>query len=147
MRAYVYDLFSEYAANGTPVMQPMFYTFPADLNCTAPGVVEDQFMFGPKLLVAPIYTNGTVDGVSGTARSVYLPALPAGETWTNVYTLKVHDAKAAQMLTVESDRAAFPLFTRAAHPSEIFAGPTSPLPGFWAAAAKGRGSGAGRDEA
>ena len=45
-------------------------------------------MFGPRVLVAPITANCTADGLSCTSRHVYLPPLPGGEVWTNVFTNK-----------------------------------------------------------
>ncbi|KAJ5375230.1 Aldolase-type TIM barrel [Penicillium concentricum] len=40
--------------NGTPLMRPLFLEFPDDLNTYA---VDTQYMFGPNLLIAPVFTE------------------------------------------------------------------------------------------
>ena len=39
---------------GTPLMRPLFLEFPEDLNTYA---LDTQYMFGPNLLVAPVFTE------------------------------------------------------------------------------------------
>jgi alpha-D-xyloside xylohydrolase len=39
---------------GTPLMRPLFLEFPEDLNTYA---IDTQYMFGPNLLVAPVFTE------------------------------------------------------------------------------------------
>ena len=56
-----------------PLMRPMAYAFPADARCAG---IDDEYMFGDSLLIAPV----TAPGV--TSREVYLPA---GE-WFDFYT-------------------------------------------------------------
>ena len=43
------------AEKGTPPMRPLFFDFPDDPACAS---VDDQFMFGPDLLVAPVLQQG-----------------------------------------------------------------------------------------
>ena len=43
------------SAKGTPPMRPLFFDFPDDDDCNA---MDDQFMFGPDLLVAPVLHSG-----------------------------------------------------------------------------------------
>ena len=58
--------------NGTPVMRSMFVEFPDDPTCRT---LDRQYMFGPNLLVAPVFTySGDVE--------YYLPA----GVWTNWFT-------------------------------------------------------------
>ncbi|MET9250092.1 alpha-xylosidase [Nonomuraea sp. NPDC003709] len=58
--------------SGTPVMRPMAMEFPGDRNAAH---LDTQYMFGPDLLVAPVFTSdGTVE--------LYLP----DGTWTNYLT-------------------------------------------------------------
>lgn len=69
---YVYQTGLEPHENGTPVMRSMFLEFPDD---PAARPLDRQYMFGPSLLVAPVFTySGEVE---------YF--LPAG-TWTNWFT-------------------------------------------------------------
>ena len=58
---------------GDPLMRPMFYDYPDDPRCWA---VDDQYMFGPDLLVAPVTDAGVSE------RSVYLPQGIWCDAWT-----------------------------------------------------------------
>jgi alpha-D-xyloside xylohydrolase len=64
---------------GTPPMRPLMYDFPEDEKAWN---IEDEFMFGPDILVAPVLYEGA------RARKVYLPK---GASWKNAYTGKCHD--------------------------------------------------------
>jgi alpha-D-xyloside xylohydrolase len=62
----------EATQHGTPVLRPMPFEFPHD---PAVGHLDRQYMLGPDLLVAPVFTaDGSVD--------VYIPA----GTWTHYLT-------------------------------------------------------------
>jgi alpha-D-xyloside xylohydrolase len=61
---------------GTPPMRPLFFDFPTDAGCAA---IDDEFLFGPDILVAPVLEYGA------RKRKVYLPA---GTTWTDTWTDK-----------------------------------------------------------
>ena len=50
---YVYQLGLQLHANGTPVMRSMFVEFPDDPACRT---LDRQYMFGPSMLVAPVFT-------------------------------------------------------------------------------------------
>jgi alpha-D-xyloside xylohydrolase len=65
MRPYVRGLMSAAHTRGSPIIRPLFYDFPADNQAWG---VEDAYMFGPDVLVAPILFEGQ------RAREVYLPA-------------------------------------------------------------------------
>jgi len=65
LRDYTRELMRQAHVSGTPVIRPCFYDFPDDSSCWE---VEDQYMYGPKYLVAPILSAGQ------TSRDVYLPA-------------------------------------------------------------------------
>lgn len=71
LRPYIRSLMASAHQKGTPVMRPLFYEFPADAETWE---IEDQYMFGPDILVAPILEQGL------RTRSVYLPY---GSTWRN----------------------------------------------------------------
>jgi alpha-D-xyloside xylohydrolase len=64
MRPYVRSLMSAAHERGSPIIRPLFYDFPADDQAWD---IEDAYMFGPDVLVAPILFEGQ------RARDVYLP--------------------------------------------------------------------------
>ncbi len=74
MRPYITRLMREAHELGSPVMRPLFYDFPQDSPCWQ---CEDQYMFGPDVLVAPVMYAKTFQ------REVYLPA---GETWIDFWS-------------------------------------------------------------
>ena len=51
MRPYVRQIMEEAHEKGTPAMRPLFYDFPEDKKAWD---IEDEYMFGPDLLVAPV---------------------------------------------------------------------------------------------
>jgi alpha-D-xyloside xylohydrolase len=57
LRSYIAELAVNASATGAPPMRPLFYDFPKD---AAAWHVDDQYMFGPKYLVAPVTQLGTV---------------------------------------------------------------------------------------
>lgn len=61
---YFYNLFREASLTGAPVMRPLVWHYPDD---AATFNLNDQFMVGPNLLIAPILAPGL------KARAVYLP--------------------------------------------------------------------------
>lgn len=73
---YIYTAFMQSCADGLPVQRPLV------LDCQydrAARDVDDEYLFGPHLLVAPVHEAGT------TARQVYLPA----GTWHHWHTGEV----------------------------------------------------------
>lgn len=79
MRDYTRRLMTEAHEKGTPVMRTMFYEFPHDEMCWN---IEDAYMYGDKLLVAPILEAGA------SGRMVYLPR---GASWKDCDTDRVYD--------------------------------------------------------
>ena len=65
MKPYLKQVMREASENGSPVMRAMFYEFPEDARC---WTADEQYMFGPKYLVAPVLYEGM------RSREVYLPA-------------------------------------------------------------------------
>ncbi len=61
---YLYSVFMRSTETGEPVQRPLLFDFQQD---SAARAVNDQFLCGPHLLVAPVVTPGT------TERRVYLP--------------------------------------------------------------------------
>ncbi len=62
---YIKSLYEQAAENGSPLIRTMFYEFPDDERCWE---LQDQYMFGSELLVAPIFKLNEFE------RDVYLPA-------------------------------------------------------------------------
>ena len=65
MKDYIKSLFDEASENGSPLIRTMFYEFPQDRQCWE---LQDQYMFGSRYLVAPIFRLNQFE------RDVYLPA-------------------------------------------------------------------------
>ena len=65
MHDYIRDLYAEAHESGAPLIRTMFYEFPDDPVCWE---TEDQYMFGSRFLVAPVFALDRFE------REVYLPA-------------------------------------------------------------------------
>eukprot|EP00937_MAST-01D_sp_MAST-1D-sp2_P006861 g6861.t1 len=74
LRGYVQQLNNESVATGMPMMRAMALAFPHDALCASDGV-EQQYMFGADWLIAPVTAE------NATSWDVYLPQLPAGDSW------------------------------------------------------------------
>jgi alpha-D-xyloside xylohydrolase len=83
---------------GTPPMRPLFFDFPEDARSWD---IDDQMMFGPDYLAAPILEAGVRN------RKVYLPA---GSSWRNGWSDAEHQG--GQWIEVEAPLAQIPLFLR-----------------------------------
>jgi alpha-D-xyloside xylohydrolase len=79
-------------------MRPLFLEYPADPTSYE---VEDQYLLGRDLLVAPVLEAGAC------RRNVYLPL---GSTWTDSWTGEVHDG--GRMLQADAPLERIPLFLR-----------------------------------
>lgn len=64
MKPYIMELMKATHGKGTPVMRPLFYDVPSDMESWD---IEDEYMFGPDVLVSPVLYTGE------TERKVYLP--------------------------------------------------------------------------
>lgn len=84
---------------GTPPMRPLFFDFPDDEACWA---VEDQFMLGPDLLVAPVLHKGA------RSRGVYLPV---GAAWSDAWTGETFEG--GQQIEADAPLERIPLYLRA----------------------------------
>jgi alpha-D-xyloside xylohydrolase len=98
LRPYVMKQMKNAHDAGTPPMRPLFFDFPEDAKSWE---VEDEFMFGPDILVAPVLSAGA------RSRSVYLPA---GATWRDAYTGKVHES--GSTIEREAPLEVIPLFLK-----------------------------------
>jgi alpha-D-xyloside xylohydrolase len=61
---YILEHMREASRSGTPVMRPLFFDFPHDERAYD---IDDQFMFGPDIMVAPVTEYG------GRSRRLYVP--------------------------------------------------------------------------
>lgn len=64
LRPYITKIMREAHENGSPLMRPLFYDFPDDQKSWD---IEDEYMFGPDILVCPVLQEGK------RSREVYLP--------------------------------------------------------------------------
>jgi alpha-D-xyloside xylohydrolase len=79
LRPYVGPLMAEASRTGLPPMRPVFVDFPDDQRTWD---CDDQYMFGPDLLVCPVTSHGA------RSRRVWLPA---GTRWRDAWTGELHD--------------------------------------------------------
>lgn len=106
LRPYIRDCMKAASESGAPVMRPLFYDFPEDKDSWE---IEDAYMFGPDLLVAPVMEEGV------TERSVYLPK---GAAWKDAYTKKTYEG--GQRVTVPAPIDIIPVFMRDGKEFEIY---------------------------
>jgi alpha-D-xyloside xylohydrolase len=98
LRPYIHEQMRAAARSGLPPMRPLFVDYPDDPEAWR---VEDQFLFGPDLLIAPVLEPGA------TARDVYLPA---GSAWVAAGRGSRHEGGTTIRVTVSPDR--IPVFAR-----------------------------------
>jgi alpha-D-xyloside xylohydrolase len=79
LRPYLHEQLDRAASEGLPAMRPLFVDFPDDERS---WTVDDQLMFGPDVLVAPVLEAG------GRSREVYLPP---GTRWTHAWSGRTYD--------------------------------------------------------
>lgn len=96
MRPYTEKTMTQAHEKGTPVMRPLFYGYPQDSQAWE---VEDQYLYGDDILVAPVMYAGRI------SRKVYLPE---GAVWTNVWTRE--EFMGGQTILVDAPLDSIPLF-------------------------------------
>jgi len=82
---------------GLPIVRPLFLEHPNDARAAG---IEDQYLLGPEVLVAPVLRPGV------TERRVYLPA----GRWTDYWTGR--RLRGGRWITAEAPRQIIPLFVR-----------------------------------
>ena len=97
LRPYVRGLMKEAHEKGTPVMRPLFYDFPDDPKTWE---IEDQYMFGSDILVAPILYADERE------RTLYLPK----GSWKHLFTGEVYEGGTAVTVAAPLDQ--LPVFER-----------------------------------
>ena len=80
-------------------MRPLFFDFPEDQACAS---IDDEFLFGPDLLVAPVLTEGA------RGREIYLPT---GTSWSDAWSGQNYEG--GQHLVAEAPLERIPLYLRA----------------------------------
>ena len=98
LRPYVRECMRAASETGAPVMRPLFYDFPEDEHCWE---VEDSYLFGPDLLVAPVMEAGARE------RQIYLPA---GTGWRDAFTKQEYEG--GQTVTVPAPLDVIPVMIR-----------------------------------
>ena len=106
LRPYIRECMKEASENGSPIMRPMFYDFYEDKTAWE---TEDQYMFGPDILVAPVMEEGVSE------RAVYLPK---GEVWTESYTGKKYEG--GQTVSAAAPIDIIPVFIRGEKTYKIY---------------------------
>jgi alpha-D-xyloside xylohydrolase len=96
---YIYSLAGAAYHNDGTIMRGLVMDFSND---TAVVNLADQYLFGPSLLVNPVYNYGQ------RLREVYLPK---GAGWYNFYTGQYHDG--GKQITAEAAYERMPLFVKA----------------------------------
>jgi alpha-glucosidase (family GH31 glycosyl hydrolase) len=103
---------------GLPIMRHLFLAYPSDRQVYG---LDDEYLLGPDLLVAPVITPGA------TSRSVYLPAGTWLDAWTGVAL------RGGGWVTVAAPLERVPLFVRGgallpflAQPGDTLAPATDP---------------------
>jgi alpha-D-xyloside xylohydrolase len=98
MRPYIMAQMRVAHEKGIPPVRPLFVDFPSD---AASWAVEDEYMFGPDLLVAPVLS------AQARSRKVYLP----GDcSWVNAWTDQ--NLSGGQWIDAEAPLEQIPLFLR-----------------------------------
>jgi len=98
LRPYIHKQMRTAARTGLSPMRPLFVDYPDD---SMAWEVDDEFLFGPDILVAPITPPGQ------RTRSVYLPA---GVRWLDTVSGQILDGGATVMVDAPIER--IPVFTR-----------------------------------
>jgi alpha-glucosidase len=94
---YLYAAFLEASTSGAPVQRPLVFDFQDDALAAA---IDDEFMLGDALLVAPVLVAGAA------ARLVYLPR----GSWLEWHTGRLHDG--GRVFEVNAPIGRTPLFVR-----------------------------------
>lgn len=94
---YNYTLAYQQASAGKPLMSPLYYYYSSD---TAALTVQDEYMWGPNLLVAPVIEKGVKE------RTVYLPK----GRWLNIFNAQVYEG--GKRVTLPVNLSSIPVFMK-----------------------------------
>lgn len=98
LRPYIMEQMLLAHKKGTPPQRALFFDFPDDEGCVN---VDDQFLLGPDILVAPVLHEGA------RKRDLYLPA---GTDWTDAWTEE--KLKGGQWITADAPLEKIPVYLR-----------------------------------
>ncbi len=104
MRPYVRQIMEAAHEKGTPAMRPLFYDFPEDKKAWE---IEDEYMFGPDLLVAPVLYEEQRE------RTLYLPE----GLWRNINDDQEYQG--GKEITVAAPLDQLPVFAKAGKLTEL----------------------------
>jgi alpha-D-xyloside xylohydrolase len=99
LRPYIMDQMRIAHEKGISPMRPLFLDFPNESTCYS---IEDEYMFGPELLVAPVLE------ANAQSRKVYLPA---NTIWKDAWTGEQYEGR--QWIDVPVRLQTIPLFLKA----------------------------------
>lgn len=106
LRPYIRECMERAHTKGEPVMRPLFFDFCTDLKSWD---IDDEYMFGPDILVAPVLSEGA------ESRKVYLPG---GVKWRESSTGRVYDG--GQTASANAPIDIIPVFIRDGKDIEIY---------------------------
>ena len=98
LRPYIMEQMKLAHKKGIPVIRPLFFNFPSDPKTYD---IEDEFMFGPDILVAPILNQGDRN------RKIYLPS---HARWLDPHSSIVFDG--GQSILVDAPLERIPVFLK-----------------------------------
>lgn len=98
LRPYIIEQMKVAHERGAPPMRPLFYDFPEDRESWN---IEDEFMFGPDILVAPELYEGA------RKRTIYLPS---EAEWKDVNTGRIY--KGGQYIECDAPLDVIPVFLK-----------------------------------
>jgi alpha-D-xyloside xylohydrolase len=98
LRPYIMEQMQIAHEKGIPPMRPLFFDFPEDERCSS---IDDQFLFGSDLLVAPVLEAGA------RQRELYLPA---STTWTDAWSGQVFEG--GQRIVADAPLERIPVYLR-----------------------------------
>ncbi len=104
LRPYVREIMRAAHEKGDPVMRPLFYEFPEDARA---WTIDDEYLLGPDLLVAPILYEAMDE------RTVYFPA----GSWRSLADGKIYEGGKEYVVPAPKD--VLPAFARDGKLSEV----------------------------
>ena len=110
LRPYIQEQMATAHREGTPPMRPLFMEFPNDPHAWN---IEDQFLLGPDILIAPVTSLGMRE------RAVYLPA---GARWMDAWTGTEHNGGSTHLSAAPLDK--IPVFLRKSDLRPLFQNPS-----------------------